>query len=98
FLFGVFHRGHVGHPDRRALLGVDDDLRELTDGFGAPRGAQHELRVTLRDPAAGHLDVVGDDRVTNLTDAEAVRGELLDVDFDVDLPRPAAGDGHFSDA
>ncbi len=64
----------------------------------AAERAQQHLALALFDRAARNLDVLGHDRVAHLRHRQAVRVQLLDVDDDVNLARPAAAEIDFADA
>src|SRR4029078_8761964 len=71
---------------------------ELIGRLDAAERPQRQLRLALRDVAAGDLDVLGDDGVAHALDRAPVRVQLLDVEDDVDLAGLAARDGDFADA
>ena len=58
-------RSRIGVP---LAVVVDHDVGELLGGLEPAERAQRQLGVSLLDVAAGHFDVLGDDRV-----ADAVR-------------------------
>ena len=88
---GVLDVADVAHADRRAVRVATTMLPNSLGRLDPSERAQHQLRVALLDAAAGHLDVLGDDRVTDLRPRQAVRVQLLDVEDDVDFARAAAG-------
>ena len=63
----------VRDPDRRAVLGGDDDVVEVVRGVDAPHRPQQQLPFALLDRAARDLDVLGDHRVAHLGERQAVR-------------------------
>ncbi len=97
-LDAVFGVADVRHPNRRAVLGGDDDVVEFLGGVDAAHRPEQQLSLALLDGAAGNLDVLRDHGVAHLRHRQPVRVQLLDVDDDVDLARAAAGDGDLADA
>ncbi len=94
----VLRVADVGHPQRNAVDGRDDDVVELLAGIDAAERAQPDLPLALLERPAGNLDVLLLNRVAHLVDRQAVRVQLLDVDDDVNFARPVAADGDGADA
>ena len=72
--------------------------REVLGALDAAHRAQDELLLALVDAAAGDLDVLRPDRALHLVDRQAVGGEPVGVEHDVDGALEPADERHRADA
>src|SRR5258708_25858765 len=82
----------IAEADRRTADVFDDDVVELRDVFDTAHGAHAGFGRATHDTPAGSLDVFRDDRVVNVLRREVVGVHLVQIEHQVDLPRPAAGE------
>src|SRR5206468_741085 len=74
-----------------------DEVAEVGGPLDAAHGANHELAPRLVEPATGQLEVLPLDRVPHLADRQALRGQPVRVDGDVDGALLAAEHEHLPD-
>jgi hypothetical protein len=94
----VFDRRDVAQPHRVALARGDDELAERLDRLDPAARAQRERAAALLDAPGRNFDVLRGERPIDVDDREPEFLQPRRVDEHVNLPPPAAQDGHLADA
>ena len=88
----VLDRCDVADADRRAFVGLDDDLFDLVNSVKLTDDADGEFAWALSSETGGHVEVGVSERCFDLGYVQFVRGEALPVDDDADFAYEAAID------
>ena len=81
----VFDPAEVGYGNRRALVGGNDDVGELTHCAHPAERAQHSFATVLGEPTARKLDILLGQSLSHSLHRQVVRFQALGVDQDLDL-------------
>jgi hypothetical protein len=94
----VFDLGQVAHADDGAVLGGDDDVRELLHGRGLSVRAHDQLFAAARDATARQVDALRTERIRHVHDRQAVRAQLVRLNPHVRFALAAADQLELTDA
>ena len=86
-LRAVFDLGNITNPNRGAAARADDDFSELLGRVHASQRAQPKFLWTGNHASARSFNVFAAEGVAHIEDREVVRGKLLRVEQNANLPR-----------
>ena len=80
----------IAHADRRAVLHFDDGGGDVVGGLHEADGANIQGLLAALDESAAGVDVVGDQRLLNLRQSQAVGNQLAGIELHLVFARGAA--------